>query len=144
VTCGGRIEACQPVGSDHDAVVAAYFVGVNAGDFRSVAELFDHDATLRAPGGPPLHGRTAIEGYYQRVLAPFPRHLDIPTRVVSAATTATVEITFEGATKSGVAVSFDALDVFDFDREGRIVSLSSWYDSHDVHRQFHAVPEAGA
>jgi hypothetical protein len=45
---------------------------------------------------------------------------------------ATVEIHFSGALASGIPLEFDAVDVFDFDDDGLIVRLTSWYDSHAV------------
>jgi ketosteroid isomerase-like protein len=55
--------------------------------------------------------------------------------MILADSTATVEITFTGALASGSRMEFDAVDVFDFDDDGRIVRLTSWYDSHAVRQR---------
>ncbi len=39
-------------------------------------------------------------------------------------------------------MEFDAIDVFDLDDDGRIVKLSSWYDSHAVRKALRAALEA--
>jgi hypothetical protein len=57
-----------------------YFERVNADDIEGVAALFTSEATVRAPGFPELHGRAEIAHYYKRLLAPFAKHVDIPTR----------------------------------------------------------------
>jgi SnoaL-like domain len=94
--------------------------------------LFAENAELCAPGTEPRHGRDAVEGYYRTALKPYPRHLDEPTRVLMSEKAATVEIHFSGALASGIPLEFDAVDVFDFDDDGLIVRLTSWYDSHAV------------
>jgi hypothetical protein len=52
---------------------------------------------------------------------------------VVAGDTATVNIHYEGTLANGHQLSFDAVDVFDL-RDGKIVGLTSWYDSHEVRR----------
>ena len=125
--------------------IDAYFDGINAERYDSVAALFAEEGVMIAPGVEPLRGRAAIEGYFAAALAPYPEHHDDPTRVIVAGSTATVEISYSGALASGARVEFDAVDVFDFDEEARIVRLSSWYDSHAVRKRLReARDEAGA
>ena len=38
-------------------------------------------------------------------------------------------------------MEFDAVDVFDFDDDGKITRLSSWYDSHAVRRRLRELRE---
>jgi hypothetical protein len=58
--------------------------------------------------------------------------------------TATVEIHFKGALASGAEIEFDAVDVFDFDDDGKITRLSSWYDSHAVRQMLRQARAAEA
>jgi uncharacterized protein (TIGR02246 family) len=118
--------------------VDAYFAGVNTERFEDVAALFAPDGVLIAPGTPPRQGAD-IATYFAAALAPYPDHHDEPTRVVVAGPTVTVEIHFTGRTTAGAALEFDAVDVFDFDDEGRIARLSSWYDSHLVRKKLAAI-----
>ena len=53
----------------------------------------------------------------------------------------TVEIHFTGRLENGAPIEFDAVDVFDLDDEGRIVKLTSWYDSHAVRKTLRAALE---
>jgi ketosteroid isomerase-like protein len=118
--------------------VDAYFAGVNSERFEDVAALFAPDGALIAPGTPPRRGAD-IAAYFAAALAPYSDHHDEPTRVVVAGQTVTVEIHFTGRTATGAPLEFDAVDVFDFDGEGRIARLSSWYDSHLVRKKLAAI-----
>lgn len=114
------------------AVVDAYFDGINAERYDDVGRLFAADGVLIAPGIRPLRGPQEIARYFAKALAPYPVHHDGPTRHVVAGNTVTTEIAFTGALASGAPIAFDAVDVFDLDGEGRIVKLTTWYDSHLV------------
>jgi len=116
------------------ASVQAYFDAINGEDYAAIDRLFTADAELVAPGTRPLRGPAEITSYLRAALAPYPDHLDEPTRIIEAGSTVVVEIRFAGALASGARVAFDAVDVFDID-DGRIARLSSWYDSHAVREQ---------
>ena len=115
----------------------AYFAGVNEDRFDDVAALFAPEATLTAPGVGPLK-RDEIAGYLEAALKGYPTHRDDPTRTVLAERTATVEITFTGERADGTPITFDALDVFDFDADGRITRLRTWFDSHELRKRLRA------
>lgn len=117
------------------ATLAAYFGGLNHERYDDVVALFTEDAELIAPGTAPVRGAEDLNRYFRAALRPYPEHRDEPTRTILADRTATVEITFTGALASGERMEFDAVDVFDFDDAGRILRLSSWYDSHAVRRR---------
>jgi ketosteroid isomerase-like protein len=114
------------------AVLQAYFDGINEERYADVGALFAPDGVLVAPGVPPRRGPAEIAPYFSAALKPYPVHRDEPIRTVLADGTAMVEITFTGALASGAPMTFDAVDVFDFDGDGRIARLVTWYDSHLV------------
>jgi ketosteroid isomerase-like protein len=124
--------------SDIETTIHAYFEGINAERYDRVAALFAPDGVLIAPGIEPRRGAAEIEEYFGAALRIYPEHRDDATRIIVAGSTATVEIRFTGALESGVRMAFDAVDVFDFDDQGRIARLSSWYDSHAVRSQLRA------
>lgn len=107
--------------------IAEYFRCIDEEDWESMSGLWTDDATLRAVGARPRHGRDDIMDYYRKLFDPWEEHHDRPTRVIVAGDVVTVEVTFRGRTHSGVETSFDAVDVFDL-QDGRIASLSNWYD----------------
>jgi len=116
----------------HRPAVQAYFDGVNGERYHDVAALFALDGQLTAPGAGPHNGREAIAAYLAAALRPYPQHLDRPTRMIFAGDTVTVEIHYTGKLESGFSLEFDAIDVFDFNADGLVQRLSSWYDSHAV------------
>jgi hypothetical protein len=117
---------------EQQRVVDAYFDGVNADRFAEVAALFAPEAELIAPGVKPRRGPEEIAPYFAKALSGYPVHYDDPTRIVHADGTTTVEIHFTGELHNGAPLEFDAVDVFDFDDEGRIARLLTVYDSHLV------------
>ncbi|MHB1539618.1 MAG: nuclear transport factor 2 family protein [Solirubrobacteraceae bacterium] len=124
------------------ATLDAYFDGINEERYDDVAALFAPHATLIAPGIERCSGGEAIAAYFAAALRPYPQHRDEPTRAVLAGSVATVEIHFSGTMAGGVALEFDAVDVFDLQDDGRISRLSSWYDSHAVRAQLRAARAA--
>lgn len=115
-------------------VLATYFDGVNAERYAEVAALWAEDGLLEAPGIPILRGG-AVQGYFEAALAPYPEHHDEAVRILVDGSTATVEIHVTAVTAGGSKLEFDAVDIFDFDAEGRITKMSSWYDSYAVRKQ---------
>lgn len=114
------------------AVLDHYFDGVNGERYEDVAALFTPEGTLHAPGFPVQRGPQEIGPYFERVLAAYPVHHDQPTRFDVVNGAVTVHISFKGELASGAPLSFDAVDVFDFARDGRIERLTTWYDSRAV------------
>jgi ketosteroid isomerase-like protein len=115
--------------------VQAYFDAINGDDYAAIGRLFTAEAELVAPGVHPRRGPAEISEYLRAALAPYPDHVDEPTRIIDAGSTVVVEIRFTGALASGDRVAFDAVDVFDLGDDERIARLSSWYDSHAVREQ---------
>jgi hypothetical protein len=89
-----------------------------------------------------LRGPKEVETYFTAALGPYPEHLDTPTRILVSGSTATVEIHFKGALDGGIEIEFDAVDVFDFDDDGLVTRLTSWYDSHDVRSRLRQARQA--
>lgn len=118
--------------ADIQAALSAYFDGINSERYGEVGALFAPDGVLKAPGSDWRRGPKEVETYFTAALGPYPEHLDTPTRILISGSTATVEIHYKGALASGAEIEFDAVDVFDFDDDGLVTRLTSWYDSHDV------------
>ncbi|MCW3010462.1 MAG: nuclear transport factor 2 family protein [Solirubrobacterales bacterium] len=124
--------------SEQPRTVNAYFDGLNEDRLEDVGALFADDGVLLAPGIEPRTGPSQVAAYLRKALEHYPEHHDDPVRVVHAAGTATVEIRFTGRLAGGEAIGFDAVDVFDFEPDGRIRRLRTVYDAHDVRTQLAA------
>ena len=120
---------------DVRAVIGAYFDAINSERYDDVAALFAENGTLIAPGTKLRQGREAIAAFFPKVLARYPEHHDDATRVLVDGRAAAVEIDFTGKLDTGEPISFQAIDIFDLDEQGKIAKLSTWYDSHPLRRQ---------
>ena len=120
---------------DVRSVLGAYFDGINSERYDDVAALFADVGILIAPGMKPRVGRAAIAAYFPKVLARYPEHFDDATRILVDGRAAAVEIDFRGTLDTGEPISFQAIDIFDLDEQGRIAKLTTWYDSHSLRKQ---------
>ncbi len=125
------------------STVQAYFDGINEERYDDVGALFAADGVMIAPGTEPRVGPEQVASYFRAALRLYPEHYDDPTRIIEAGASVTVEIHFTGRLENGAPLEFDAIDVFDLDDQGRIVKLSSWYDSHAVRKTLRAALEHG-
>jgi ketosteroid isomerase-like protein len=107
--------------------VRRYFDAVNGEDWDTLATLLHADAELRAVGARPRTGRDEVMTYYFGVFDEWEEHDDRPTRFLVDGDSVVAEIAFEGKTRGGTPVTFDAVDVFDL-QDGLVRRLSSWYD----------------
>jgi ketosteroid isomerase-like protein len=108
-------------------VVRHYFVCLDTEDWKTMRTLWHRDAELRAVGARPRYGLDEVIGYFSKLFTPWQRHSDAPTRLILSGDTVVAEVTFRGTTAGGREVSFDAVDIFDFDG-GLIRRLTNWYD----------------
>lgn len=122
------------------ATVLAYFESVNVRDLMALTTLFAEDVEHRCVGQPTRRGRAAVIAAYPELLGIFEQGHDEVLRLHTAGNVVTAEIRFEGWTLDGVAVTFDAVELFELDGDGRIARLSLWYDTRDVARQVRAAP----
>jgi len=123
-------------------MVSRYFEYVNTDQFHRLRELFAADVVLDMAGASERIGIEAALDYYPRALEPLPRHFDDPVDVVASEDGKRVvaEIAFTGETADGRPVEFTAVDLFDFDNDGCVVRLRSFYDTALVARLLHEPP----
>ena len=114
--------------------VSDYFAALNGERWSLLEPLWHPDAVLRAPGTRPRTGRSEIMAYFRSLFEPWSSHRDEPTRVLVAEDTVVVEVEFAGVTRSGVKLTFDAVDIFDL-RDGIITTLTTWYDLNWLRKQ---------
>ncbi len=111
----------------NDHIIDRYFESVNAEDWDALKNLWAEDAELRAVGIGPRKGRDAIMEFYRGLFAQWPIHHDAPGRRIHSDAAASIEVVFQGTTRSGTELSFDAVDIFDLE-DGQISRLQTWYD----------------
>jgi ketosteroid isomerase-like protein len=116
-----------------DDVLQTYFRCLDTEDWTLMRTIWHEDAEMQAVGSRRRSGVDEVLEFLSTLFAAWALHEDRPTRIITAGTTSTVEVTFTGTTRDGRQVSFDAVDVFDIDA-GRIRRLSNWYDIAHVRR----------
>ncbi len=109
-------------------MINRYFKYVNSKDLAELAGLFSEDAVLTYPLYPPVKGRAAIKGLYEKILGHYVRYRDDPRILFADENRAVVEIGFEGTNSMGQKIEFEAVDLF-FLEEGQIKTLKIFYDS---------------
>jgi ketosteroid isomerase-like protein len=113
--------------SANETTVRAYFECLDTENWDRMRTLWQPDAELRAVGARPRTGVDEVVGYFSNLFIPWPEHEDRPVRFIEQGDAIAVDVTFNGTTADGRAVSFDAVDVFDL-RDGLIARLTNWYD----------------
>ncbi len=108
--------------------VKSYFTALNTEDWDLMALVLHPELDLIPSGSRPRIGSDKAIAMFQKIFERFPVHQDNPTRFICDGSTVVVEITFNGATRDGQEVSFDAVDIFDV-ADGRIYRLSQWFDT---------------
>ena len=126
----------------HADTIRAYFASINAEQFDAVAALFAQDG--EAPRA--LHGVVARPRSDCRLLrggvAPLSGAFRRSGANAVRGDSATVEIHYTGRHTSGTPIEFDAVDVFDFNSDGKIRKLTSWYDSYTVRATLRRIRES--
>ena len=108
--------------------VQSYFTALNTEDWELMASVLVPEVDLVPSGSRPRTGSDKAIAMFQKIFGRFPVHADDPTRFICDGNTVVVEITFNGATRDGQELSFDAVDIFDVE-DGRICRLAQWFDT---------------
>jgi uncharacterized protein (TIGR02246 family) len=127
-----------------EALVDTYFSALNSEDWPTFVALWAPDGVFQTVGARPRRGGDEIAAFLKRLFTLWTTHDDRPVHVLVAPdqSSASVEILFSGTTASGVAVSFEAVDLFDF-VDGRVTRVRSFYDLERT-RELIAAGEAPA
>ncbi len=109
--------------------VAEYFAAVSALDVHAWLACFASDAISHDPyGGAPMRGREALHGFFTGVTGLFASVQIAADRVFIAGDRAAVKFTGHGVGKNGRRVTFEGIDVFEFNPDGRIQTLWAYWN----------------
>ena len=109
--------------------VDSYYAALSARDVEAVSGLFAPHAMAHLPvGAPPLEDAAALRAWYEGVLGLFIDLSFEPQSVFPAGPAAAVKWLAEGRDDRGGAVTFEGIDVLEFDAEGRIEVLMGFWD----------------
>ncbi len=111
------------------AAVDAYFASIRRRDYRAWEDSFTEAAVVHDPvGAAPAEGADGRKEVWNVLTAPFSR-LDIrPQRTFCGGNGAAVYWHAEATGTNGGQASFEGISVFEFDAEGKIEALMSYWD----------------
>ncbi len=112
-----------------EALVALYFAKIRARDRAGWEAMFAKNATIHDPvGAPPAEGEEGRKEVWNVLTAPF-ESLDIrPRRTFCGGAGAAVHWRAKATGKNGGKATFEGITVFEFDAEGKIETLMSYWD----------------
>lgn len=109
-------------------VVAEYFAAIRAADMEAWVATFAPDAVSYEPGGPPLQGHGALRQFFQGVTGAFKQVGLSEDQVFVVGQEAAVKWTGRGVGKNGRAVTFEGIDIFTVNEEGKIQTLKAYWE----------------
>jgi ketosteroid isomerase-like protein len=112
----------------NEETVERYFATMNGEEWDEFSTLWTDDALLTPVGARPRTGPVDITSFYAGLFGAWLTHWDQPTKAFTAGDGSIGSaVTFTGKTTKGLDVSFDAVDLFEF-QNGRISKLANYYD----------------
>ena len=106
-----------------------FFAALKALDPDAFAACFAADAVQEDPvGAPPNQGHDAIRRFVNRIRAGFDQMELTPDSTFISGASAAVKWTGHGVAKNGRAVTYEGIDVVDFDDAGKITRLRAFWD----------------
>jgi ketosteroid isomerase-like protein len=115
------------------AAVTAYYDAVSRGDIEAVLAMFGPDAVMRDPvGQPPASDDMARRQRYAGIGAAFSSFRIDADRVYASPGEAATVWTARARTKGGKDVTFSGASTFTFDANGKIASMSAYWEPATV------------
>lgn len=109
--------------------VADYFAAIRAMDIDSWLSTFAEDAVSHDPvGAPPLSGHAALRQFFEGIAGAFERVGLFEDQVFINGNEAAVKWTGRGTGKNGREVSFEGIDVFEVNEEGKIQTVRGYWN----------------
>ncbi|MEK6662955.1 MAG: nuclear transport factor 2 family protein [Pseudomonadota bacterium] len=119
--------------------VAAYFAALSAMDEAGWLAVFARNGALHDPAdAPPCIGEEALRGFFRAASGAFASLSIRPENLFVCGSQAAVKFHGEGVGKNGRAVSFDGIDLFDMNVEGRIQRVRGYWDAAALFAQLQA------
>jgi steroid delta-isomerase len=111
------------------AAVAQYFAAIRAGDPDAWLATFAEDAVSHDPAAaPPMVGHAALREFFLGIAGAFTEVGLWEDQVFVSGSGAAVKWTGRGTGRNGRAVTFEGIDVFEINAEGRISRLYAYWD----------------
>ncbi|HEX8494765.1 MAG TPA: nuclear transport factor 2 family protein [Pyrinomonadaceae bacterium] len=112
-----------------EKAVADYFAAIRAMDVDSWLSTFAEDAVSNDPvGAPPLNGHAALRQFFEGIAGAFEKVGLFEDQVFINGNEAAVKWTGRGTGKNGREVTFEGIDVFAVNDEGKIQTVRGYWN----------------
>lgn len=109
--------------------VADYFAAIRAMDVDGWLSTFAEDAVTNDPvGAPPLNGHAALRQFFEGIAGAFEKVGLFEDQVFINGNEAAVKWTGRGTGKNGREVTFEGIDVFEVNDEGKIKTVRGYWN----------------
>lgn len=123
----------QPNAPAIQRTIADYFAAIRAGNPSAWLETFATDAVSEDPvGAPPMRGHAALGQFFANIGGAFDEIGLTERDVVISGNQAAVYWTGRGVGKNGREVSFEGVDVFEFNEQGKIQRMWAYWSPGPV------------
>lgn len=111
----------------HEAIMQAYLKALESADLTAILSLFSKDAKVHSP----LYGERPAKAFFPELLQDSRTSRIEPLAFFgsSQANRGAVNFHYHWTLADGQAVTFDCVDLFDFDQRGKIKRLRIIYDT---------------
>jgi steroid delta-isomerase len=118
--------------------ISAYFAATRAMNAEAFVSAFAPEAVSHDPvGAPPLNGHEQIRQFITGVMSGFEKVGLTEDHVFINGNSAAVKWTGRGRTRSGRDITFEGIDVLEFNHQGKIVLLRAFWDPAPVMAALH-------
>ena len=112
-----------------EKAVADYFAAIRAMDVDSWLSTFAEDAVSNDPvSAPPLNGHAALRQFFEGIAGAFEKVGLFEDQVFINGNEAAVKWTGRGTGKNGREVTFEGIDVFAVNDEGKIQTVRGYWN----------------
>lgn len=123
-------------GENIPAVVGQYFAAIGQMDTDTWVRCFAEQGTSYEPGAPtPLEGHAALRHFILGVLGAFEKITMTQDHVFLSGDRVAVKFTGRGTGKNGRQVTFEGIDVFEINQEGKIQTMWGYWNPAAMMKQ---------
>ncbi len=111
-----------------EKAVRDYFAAIRAMDVNSWLATFAEDAVSQDPvGAPPMRGHAALRQFFEGIAGAFEQVGLFEDHVFVVGNQAAVKWTGRGTGKNGREVTFEGIDIFEINDDGKIQTVRAYW-----------------
>ena len=119
-----------------EKAVRQYFAAIRARDADAWTDAFAEDAVSHDPVGAPPHlGHEGVRHFFEQINAPFQEVSLQAQEMFIAGNSAAVKWRGEGTGKNGRDVTFEGIDIFEVNDQGKIQTLRAYWNPQPMIEQ---------